>query len=102
MRPGCAAGAVRAPGRVDDGSSVLLTQPEEKERKSTFSSATFGFDWQGKHLTLIDTPGDPNFLADGQIALSALDGGILVLSAVDGAKVGTEIMWRSARLACFR
>ncbi len=92
-----AAGAIPVLGHVDDGSAVLLTQPEEKERKSTFSSATFGFDWNGKHLTLVDTPGDPNFLADGQIALSALDAGILVLSAVDGAKVGTETMWRSAR-----
>ena len=92
-----AAGATPELHHVDDGSAVLLTQPEEKERKSTFSSATFGFDWNGKHLTLVDTPGDPNFLADGQIALSALDAGILVLSAVDGAKVGTETMWRSAR-----
>jgi elongation factor G len=92
-----ASGATPELGHVDDGSAVLLTQPEEKERKSTFSSAIFGFDWNGKHLTLIDTPGDPNFLADGQVALSALDGGILVLSAVDGAKVGTETMWRAAR-----
>ena len=31
------------------------------------------------------------------MALSALDGAVLVVSAVDGAKVGTENMWRSAR-----
>jgi elongation factor G len=91
------AGATRELGRVDDGSAVLLTEPEEKERKATFSSALYSFDWNGKHFTLVDTPGDPNFLADGQVALAALDGAILVLSAVDGAKVGTETMWRSAR-----
>jgi elongation factor G len=93
------AGATRELGRVDDGSAVLLTEPEEKERKATFSSALYSFDWNGKHFTLVDTPGDPNFLADGQVALAALDGAILVLSAVDGAKVGTETMWRSARRA---
>jgi elongation factor G len=90
------AGATHAPGRVDDGSSVLDFAPEEKERHATLASSVYSFDWSGKHLTTVDTPGDPNFQADGQVALSALDGGVLVVSAVDGAKVGTESMWRAA------
>ena len=84
-------------GRVADGTSVLNFLPEEKERQATLSSAVYGFDWDGKHVTLVDTPGDPNFQADGQIALHALDAALLVVSAVDGAKVGTERMWRQAR-----
>ena len=43
----------------------------------------------------MDTPGDSNFQADGRIALAALDGAVVVLSAVGGAKVGTQRM-RSA------
>ena len=78
--------------------AALTTLPEEKERQGTIvSSAVYGFDWQGRHLTLVDTPGDPNFQGDGQIALHALDAAVLVVSAVDGAKVGTERMWRSGR-----
>jgi len=92
-----AAGATRALGNVSDGSSVLNFLPEEKERESSISSAIYGFDHAGKHLTLIDTPGDSNFQADGQIALQALDGAILVVSAAGGAKVGTTRMWRFAR-----
>ncbi len=84
-------------GAVNDGSSVLNHLPEEKERRASISSAVYAFDWNGRHLTLVDTPGDPNFQADGQIALRALDGAILVVSAVGGAKVGTERMWRHAR-----
>ena len=81
-------------GKVDDGTSSLNYLPEEKKRMTTVSSSIYGFDWSGKHLTLVDTPGDSNFQADGQIAVSALDGAVLVVGAVDGAKVGTERMYR--------
>src|SRR5690606_10746814 len=38
-----------------------------------------------------------NFQADGAIALHALDSAVLVLSAVDGPKVGSERMLAKAR-----
>lgn len=84
-------------GRVDDGSSVLNHLPEEKEKRATITSSVYSFDWQGLQLTLVDTPGDSNFQADGRIALSALDSAILTLSAVGGAKVGSSRMWHCAR-----
>jgi len=93
------AGATATLGSVDRGTSVLSPMPEEKERHHTLSSHFYAFDWSGRHVTLVDTPGDPNFLADGEIELPALDGAVLVVSAVDGAKVGTERMWRAAGLA---
>ena len=92
------AGAIAALGNVTAGTAALTTLPEEKERLgASVSTAVYGFDWQGRHLTLVDTPGDSNFQSDGQIALQALDAAVLVVSAVDGAKVGTERMWRSGR-----
>ena len=94
------AGATHSLGRVDDGSSVLNFLPEEKDRHTaTISSSVYGFDWADHHLTLVDTPGDPNFIGEGQIALQGLDGAILLVSAVDGPKVGTEKMLRAAREA---
>ncbi len=94
-----AAQAVPALGSVDAKTSHFDFTPEEKERHHTLSCAVFGFDFSGHHLTLVDTPGDPNFQGEGQIALHALDGALLVVSAVDGVKVGTESMWRAASLA---
>lgn len=91
-----AAGATSALGKVDDGSSVLDHTPEEKERRNTLTSSLYGFGWNDLHITLVDTPGDPNFQGDGQVALHALDGAILLVSAVDGAQVGTESMWRAS------
>ncbi len=90
------AGAVRELGSVDGGTSHLDVGPEEKERHHTLGAHVYGFDWNGLHLTLVDTPGDPNFQGDAQIALKALDGAILVVSAVGGAKVGTERMLAAA------
>jgi elongation factor G len=92
-----AAGATKTLGRVDDGSSQLDHWPEEKERRHTLSSHVFGFDHADHVLTLVDTPGDPNFRGEGQICLAAVDGAVLVVSAVDGVKVGTDAMWRAAR-----
>jgi elongation factor G len=94
------AGATPKLGRVDDGSSVLNTLPEERDgHTATISSHIYAFDWNDAHLTLVDTPGDPNFLGDSQVALQALDAAVLLVSAVDGAKVGTEKMLRAAREA---
>ncbi|MAE95061.1 MAG: elongation factor G [Deltaproteobacteria bacterium] len=94
-----AAGATPQLGSPADGTSVLDASPEEQERKHTLSSAIYSFDWNDHHLTLVDTPGDPNFQGDGQIALHGLDGAVLVVSAADGAKVGTESMWRASERA---
>jgi elongation factor G len=84
-------------GRVADRSSCLNHLPEEKERQHTISSSIYAFDWNGRHLTLVDTPGDTNFQAEGRIALHAMDGAVLVVSAVGGAKVGTARMHAAAR-----
>jgi len=96
-----AAGATHELGSVDAGTSHLDALPEEKDghNRHTVSSSIFSFEHDGKSLTLVDTPGDPNFQGDGQIVLHGLDGAVLVVSAVDGAKVGTDRMGRAAREA---
>jgi elongation factor G len=92
-----AAGATHSLGSVTAGTSSLNHLPEEKERESSISSAIYAFDFSGKHFILVDTPGDSNFQADGQIALRVLDGAVLVLSAAGGAKIGTARMWSFAQ-----
>ncbi len=92
-----AAGATSHLGSVTDGTSVLNYLPEEKERHTTISCSIYGFDTNGKHVTLVDTPGDSNFQADGRIALHGLDGAVLVVNAAGGAKVGTNRMLTACR-----
>ena len=91
------AGATATLGRVDDGSSNLNYLPEEKNGHiATVTSHVYGFGWSDHHITLVDTPGDPNFAEDGLVALQALDGAVLAVSGVDGAKAGTDKMLRAA------
>jgi len=92
-----AAGATPGQGSVDAGSSRLDHTPEERDRHHTLTSSFFALDWQDQHITLVNTPGDPNFQGDGQIVLAGVDGAVLLVSAVDGAKVGTEAMWRASQ-----
>jgi elongation factor G len=87
-------GATTSLGSVTDGTAHLTSLPEEKERQSTLTTSIFAFDWSNKHITLIDTPGDPNFQGNGRIALGAVDGAVLVISASSGVKVGTDRMWQ--------
>jgi len=92
------AGATPILGRVDDGSSSLNFLPEERDgHTATISSHIHAFDWSDHHFTLVDTPGDTNYQGDSRIAIQALDGVIVVVSAVEGAKTGTEKMLRTAR-----
>jgi elongation factor G len=91
------AGATSELGSVTAGTSHLNSLPEEKERHTSIATSFYAFDWNDKHLTLVDTPGDSNFQADGRIALQGLDGGVLVVNAAGGAKVGTQRMLKACR-----
>jgi len=92
------AGVTPTLGRVDAGTSLLNVLPEEKDgHTASITSHVFTFSHAGHHLTLVDTPGDPNFQGDSVVVLQALDAAVLVASASDGAKVGTDKMWRAAR-----
>ncbi|MBW2418326.1 MAG: elongation factor G [Deltaproteobacteria bacterium] len=87
------AGAIQELGKVDENTSVLNYLPEERDgHTASISSHIFGFDWNEGHITLVDTPGDPNYQGDGLVALQAVDGALLVVSASDGVKAGTEKM----------
>jgi elongation factor G len=83
-------------GRVDDGTSILDYEPEEISRNITISSSFASFNWKKSSVSVIDTPGDFNFLADTQACLYGVDGAIVVIDAIDGVKVQTEKVWEFA------
>ena len=91
------AGATTRLGKVDESSSVLDFEPEEMKRKATISSSFYSFTWKKQQFTLIDTPGDFNFIAETKTSMQGGDGVILLADAVDGVRVQTEIVWEFAR-----
>ncbi|MEN6439686.1 MAG: elongation factor G [Syntrophobacter sp.] len=90
------AGATTRLGKVDESSSVLDFEPEEIKRKATLSSSFFSFTWKKQPFTLIDTPGDFNFIADTKTSMQGGDGVIVLADAVDGVRVQTEKVWEFA------
>ncbi|QYG93415.1 elongation factor G [Iamia sp. SCSIO 61187] len=89
-------GAISRRGSVEDGTTVSDHDPAEKARKHSVTLSVLPFEWKGHRITLLDTPGDPDFASDVEAALRVADLAVFVVSAVDGVQVGTEAAWRAA------
>jgi elongation factor G len=83
-------------GRVTDGSSLFDFEPEEIDRKISISAAIGYYEWDKHRVTLVDTPGDANFIFDAKACMRVVEGGIIVIGANSGVKVQTEAMWAEA------
>ncbi len=83
-------------GSVDSGTSVLDSEPEEIKRKITLNSAIHHFDWKGRHVNIIDTPGYANFIYDTKSCMRVAGGVVVIVSAISGVKVQTEAVWKYA------
>ncbi len=90
------AGAVARAGRVDAGSTVFGSQPEEREREQSLTLGVASFDWSGCRINLIDTPGYADFVGDALAALRIADAAVFVVDAVSGLQVNDELMWEAA------
>lgn len=83
-------------GNVEDGNTVTDFEPEEIERKISISSSIAFCDWKGYRINIIDTPGFINFLEDTRGCLRAVDGAIVIVSAISGVKAETQKIWEYA------
>src|SRR3954462_11477057 len=79
------AGAIPRLGRVDDGAAHLDFEPEEQKRRESLSLAVGTFESDGTRISLVDTPGYPDFIADVIEGFAAADGAIFVMDASAGA-----------------
>jgi elongation factor G len=91
------AGAVKTPGTVEAGSTVMDFDPEEALRRKSLSAGFASLTWKKHGVHLVDTPGDSNFIEEARGVLQVLDGALLVISAVSGVEPQTEKVWSHAR-----
>lgn len=84
------AGVGTRAGSVDDGTSVLDYDEEEKHHKYTISSSLIHFSFAGKAFTVIDTPGYPDFIGQAIGALRAVETAVVVINAAAGIEVNTR------------
>ncbi len=90
------AGAVSRLGRVVDGTTSSDADPDEKARQMSISAALASFEWQERKVNLIDTPGEPSFVADALGSLRVCESAIFVVNAVMGVEVSTTRLWQRA------
>jgi elongation factor G len=99
------AGAIPRLGRVEDGTAHLDFEPEEQKRRASLSLAVGTFESDGTRISLLDTPGYPDFIAEVIEAFAAADGAIFVVDASGGVEAGLEQSVATARAtntaACF-
>ena len=90
-----AAGVIRDVGSVDKGTTQTDSLALEQQRGITIKSAVVSFPIDDVTVNLIDTPGHPDFIAEVERVLSVLDGGVVVISAVEGVQPQTRILMRA-------
>jgi elongation factor G len=90
------AGVVNRLGSVADGTTVSDSAPDEKSREMSISASVSSFRWQDRKINLIDTPGEPSFVADSLAALRVCEGAVFVVNGVMGVEVTTDRIWQRA------
>jgi elongation factor G len=87
-------------GNVDDGNTVMDTDPQEEKRGITISSAAITTYWPYNNnnwqINIIDTPGHVDFTAEVERSLRVLDSAIAVFCARSGVQPQSETVWHQA------
>ncbi len=87
-------GSVAKQGKVDNASSIFDYRSDEKDRKMTISTHMGFCEWNDIKINLLDTPGFLDLLGEARSALRVAETALLMVDAVDGIQVGTELVSR--------
>ncbi len=89
-------GATTRIGKVEDGTTVSDFDDEEKRRKISIYTSVIPVEYRDTKINILDTPGYNDFIGEVVSALSVADGACVLVDAVSGREVGTEIAWKYA------
>jgi elongation factor G len=90
------AGVIQRMGSVVDGTTASDVEDDEKQRQMSISAALSSFTWQDRKINLLDTPGEPSFIADALGALRVCESAVFVVDAVMGVEPSTIRLWQRA------
>ncbi|RPJ19213.1 MAG: elongation factor G, partial [Chloroflexi bacterium] len=91
-----ATGATTRLGKVEDGTTVSDYDEEEIRRTISIYTSVIPIEHRDHKINIIDAPGYTDFVGEALSALSVADGAIILVDAVAGVEVGTELAWRYA------
>ncbi len=90
------AGAIKRLGSVPDQTTVSDSDPDEQARQMSISATLSSLSWHDRKINLLDTPGEPSFVADALGALRVCESAVFVVNAVMGVEVTTSRLWARA------
>ncbi len=89
-------GATTRLGKVEDGTTISDYDDEENRRKISIYTSVIPVEHKDHKINVLDAPGYTDFVGEMVSALSVADGAVILVDAVAGIEVGTEIAWRYA------
>ncbi|ADE16613.1 small GTP-binding protein [Nitrosococcus halophilus Nc 4] len=90
-------------GSVEKGDTVSDFDPQEQRHQHSLNASLIGLDYQGCHINLIDTPGDPDLVGRTLSVLPAVETVAMVINAQSGIETMTRRLMEqviSHRMAC--
>ena len=87
------AGRTTRRGDVQSQTTVSDHTEIEKERGNSIFSTALHAPWKDSKINIMDTPGYDDFVGEVTSSLKVADTGVIVLNAVNGVEVGSELVW---------
>ncbi len=84
-------GATTRLGKIEDGTTASDYEDEEVRRSISLFTTVIPVEYKNKKINCLDTPGYTDFIGDVISAMSVADGAVLLVDAVSGSEVGTEM-----------
>ena len=87
------AGVISRMGKVDDGSSTSDYDPEEAKRRISINLSVLPLTWRERKINILDAPGYTDFVGEVKAGIRVSNGALILIDAVSGVQVGTEMVW---------
>jgi len=87
------AGLINRRGNIAERNTVGDYHELEQARGNSIFSKLMHTKWRGYKINIIDTPGYDDFAGEVISALRVADTGVMLINAVNGVEVGTDIIW---------
>ena len=92
-------GATTRMGHISEKNMISDWDDEERERGLSLSTSLVPVEFNDVKINVLDTPGFTDFQGELKNAILAADSVVVVVDAVSGVEVGTELAWEYARAA---
>ncbi len=90
------AGVIERIGKTTEGNTLMDHDPEEIRRQVSINASIAPLEWHGTKINIVDTPGYFDFVAEVKASLRVVDSVVVMVDAVGGVEVGTELVWKYA------